>query len=223
MNSILFYTYYGYRDRINLNKMDKNLEETKAVSPNLDYALSVINKSKNNKIKSIENLNNCVNIQIGFSANSNPKYAHELNSNNDQAIYRIRSNEARRTENNRAINNIHNFSEKFNQNNPMNIILTSNNNQIDRQDNDSDGEVQSKNENNSCSTNDSFLDNEGVEGSNQPDVEGEMNSNHRQDRNNSPVWDYSSSNVNLQAPGDPKDIEESKYDEIPREEFERYK
>ena len=51
---------------------------------------------------------------------------------------------------NRLISNIHNFTDKFTQNNPMNIILTTNQNQADDRDGDElESETQSKDGNHS--------------------------------------------------------------------------
>lgn len=143
--------------------MDKEFEELKSVNSNLDYACSVIQNRKITSTHSKNDLEDCVNIQIDFDISRRKRNNQSLNNEESSLSRRISPHSVKQLPYNNLLKNIHQLTGNFNQNKPMNIILTTNNN-VNTGDeegvDESEENVLAQEQNDSCSTNDSLLDKE---------------------------------------------------------------
>lgn len=176
---------------------------------------------KINAIHSKNDLEDCVNIQIDVGYNKRKKRNNQsLNSEDNNWGQRISPQSVKQLPYNNLIKNIHHLTNKFTENKPMNIILTTNNANTgdDDAEGSSENELQANDGNDSCSTNDSLLDQE-INNEEEQKIE-RQNLNHL----NQHIFPWANFAANHNNHSEFKPNEESKIeDDIPPEEFERYK
>ena len=200
--------------------MDRELEELKSVNSNLDYACNIIMKRKINTTHSKNDLEDWVNIQIDIGRNKRKKKNNQsLNSEEGNLEGKVSPQSVKQLPYNNLIKNIHHLTNKFTENKPMNIILTTNNNANTGDDVEGNSEnEQQANENDSWSTNDSLLDQEINN-----DVEQRLDFQNLQNLNE-PSTLLDERRQKKEEDKELKPNEESKLeDDIPPEEYERYK